>query len=57
MKKVKCCPGVELLLVKKCDEKVAVLYDCNSRPFKLPLIGDRPPYYCNPRCEKNYPII
>jgi hypothetical protein len=57
MEKDKCCACVKLLLVDKSDKKVEVLYDCNSRPFKQPLIGLRSPYYCNPRCEKNYPII
>ncbi|WP_175562188.1 hypothetical protein [Clostridium magnum] len=51
------CPGVSLLLVGYSNEKVEVLYNSNPYPFKLPQIGRRPPYYCNPRCEKYYPII
>jgi hypothetical protein len=51
------CPGVNLLLVNRSKEKVEVLYNSNSSPFKLPKIGPRPPYYCNPRCEPYYPVI
>jgi hypothetical protein len=51
------CRGVELLLVNKSTEKVPVLYNENSKPFLLPKIGPRPPYYCYPCCESYYPII
>lgn len=57
MSKSKSCPGVRLLLVNQSKEKVEVLYTPNTHPFKLPKIGLRPPYYCNPGCERNYPII
>lgn len=53
----KLCPGAELLLVNHSSGKVQVLYTPNPYPYKLPKIGPRPPYYCNPRCEKYYPII
>jgi hypothetical protein len=51
------CPGAKLLLVNRSEEKVEVLYNSNSKAFKLPKIGLRPPYYSNPKCEKHYPII
>ncbi len=51
------CPGVEFLLINRSNEKADVLYTPNAHPFKLPEIGSRPPYYCNPRCEMYYPII
>lgn len=51
------CPGVNLLLINRTNEKTEVLYNSNPYPFKMPLIGLRPPYFCNPRCEKYYPII
>lgn len=57
MKKHRYRPVVDLLLVNSSNKKVEVLYDSNPSPFKLPLIGPRPPYYCNPRYEKYYPII
>lgn len=53
----KSCPCAELLLVNDSDETVKVLYTPNSRPFELPLIAIRPPFYCNPVCEAYYPII
>jgi hypothetical protein len=53
----KSCPGVKLLLVKHSDEKVKLLYDENPYPWKMPKIGPRPPYYCNPKCQPYYPII
>lgn len=51
------CNGVELLLENQSEEKVNVLYAFNREPFKMPKIGPRPPYYTNPRCEWNYPVI
>ncbi|MFD2446636.1 hypothetical protein ACFSO7_22100 [Bacillus sp. CGMCC 1.16607] len=50
-------PKVELLLVNHSDKKVEMFYNSNSNPLKVPLIGPRPPYYCNPRYEQYYPII
>lgn len=50
-------PEVKLLLVNHSNEKVNVLYNQNSKPFKLPKICPRPPYYAHPRYEQYYPII
>jgi hypothetical protein len=50
-------PIVSLLLVNSSNEKVVVLYNSNPYSFKLPKIGPRPPYYCNPRYESYYPVI
>jgi hypothetical protein len=50
-------PEVKLLLVNHSDEKVNVLYNQNSKPFQLPKIGPRPPYYAHPRYEPYYPVI
>ncbi|CAH0345367.1 MULTISPECIES: hypothetical protein [unclassified Bacillus (in: firmicutes)] len=49
-------PEVRLLLVNHSDEKVMMLYD-NDHTWPMPLIGPRPPYYTNPRYEKNFPLI
>lgn len=51
------CPGVNKLLINYSNEKVKVQYASNKVPFLLPAISFRPPYYVNPRCEWNYPII
>lgn len=48
---------VNLLLVNQSTRKVEVLYNSNFCPFKLPEIGLRPPYYCNPRYGLYCPII
>ena len=50
-------PEVKLLLVNASDEKVNVTYAFNEFPFKLPLIGPRPPYYTQPRYEPYDPVI
>ncbi|WP_019413623.1 hypothetical protein [Paenisporosarcina sp. TG20] len=47
----------ELLLVNHSGEKVNVLYNSNPYSFQLPKVGERPPYYWNPRYEPYYPII
>lgn len=57
MKNYNLYPCVNLLLVNHSKEKVEVLYDSNPYAFKIPKIGLRPPYYCNPRCQCYYPII
>lgn len=57
MEKLKYGPIVNLLLVNSSSEKVDVLYNSNSKPIQQPLIGPRPPYYCNPRIGFYYPII
>ncbi|WP_199880513.1 hypothetical protein [Bacillus massiliglaciei] len=48
---------VKYLLINESDEKVEVQYADNAQPFKLPLIGPRPPYYCHPRYVQEFPII
>jgi hypothetical protein len=48
---------IQLLLVDQSDQKVELQYNFNKSPFKMPLIGPRPPYYCNPRYEQYYPVI
>ncbi len=50
-------PEVKLLLVNHSDEKVEVFYNTNQIPFKMPLIGQRPPFYTNPQYEQYYPKI
>ncbi|KPH74976.1 hypothetical protein AFL42_09270 [Oceanobacillus caeni] len=50
-------PEVKYLLINQSNEKVAVFYNKNQKPFELPMIGNRPPYYCNPRYEAYYPVI
>ncbi len=45
----------ELLLVNHSTEKVTMSYIEDSWP--MPKIGRRPPYYCYPKYELNYPII
>ncbi|MEC1639944.1 hypothetical protein P9E76_18965 [Schinkia azotoformans] len=50
-------PEVKLLLVNHSNEKVKVLYDSNQIPFKMPLIGPRPPFYTNPQYVQYYPKI
>ena len=51
--------SAEQMLLEKnqSDRKVAVYYADNPRPFLLPEIGPRPPYYTNQRFDKNYPVI
>ena len=50
-------PEVHFLLMNHSNEKVELLYDYNTEPFEVPLIGKRPPYYTNPNYEQYYPII
>jgi len=50
-------PEVIFLLMDEQGERVPVIYDEKRKPFKLPLVGPRPPYYTNPTYEKYYPII
>lgn len=57
MQNYKFCSGVNLLLINQSSRKVEVSYDSNPYPFRLPELGLRPPYYCNPKIEKFYPII
>ncbi|MEK3936503.1 hypothetical protein MKY41_14365 [Sporosarcina sp. FSL W7-1349] len=49
------CEEVDLLLEDFSEETVPVAY--GSYIFQLPKIGERPPYYYNPRCEPYYPVI
>ncbi len=51
------CEGVELLLVDESEEKVGVVYTAGFIAFQLPMIGPRPPFYDNPRCEPYYTVI
>ncbi|SFL78949.1 hypothetical protein SAMN04488054_10555 [Salibacterium qingdaonense] len=46
-----------VLLLHQSDERVNVYYNSNARPFSLPKIGPRPPYFCYPRYEPYYPVI
>lgn len=48
-------PEVELLLVNHSMEKVTMVYMEHS--WLMPEIGRRPPYYCYPKYELNYPVI
>lgn len=48
-------PEVKFLLIKSADEKANVQY--HEHVFGLPVIGERPPYYTNPRYEPYYPVI
>ncbi len=51
------CPGVNILLIPYSNEKVNVRYANDQKPFQLPKISTRPPYYTNPQCQLNYPIL
>jgi hypothetical protein len=46
-----------LLLIRFSNKKVKIQYNSNPYTWKLPLIGLRPPFYCNPRYEHYYPIL
>ncbi|SFQ13738.1 hypothetical protein SAMN05518683_11841 [Salibacterium halotolerans] len=46
-----------VLLLHQSEERVNVYYNGNPRPFSLPKIGPRPPYFCYPRYEPYYPVI
>jgi hypothetical protein len=48
-------PEVKLLLVNHSNEKVKMVYMEDSWPMSK--IALRPPYYCYPSYELNYPII
>ncbi|QQK78030.1 hypothetical protein HUG15_22210 [Salicibibacter cibarius] len=48
-------PEVELLLVDESDEEVMMEYI--SETWAMPKIGERPPYYTNPRYEPYYPLM
>jgi hypothetical protein len=48
---------VKLLVLNHSNEKEEIQYNSNSKPFKMPKIGPRPPYYTNPRYEPYYPKI
>ncbi|MEQ2525451.1 hypothetical protein WMO40_01955 [Bacillaceae bacterium CLA-AA-H227] len=50
-------PEVKYLLIEHSDERVSVLYNHNPRPFSLPLIATRPPYFIHPRYEPYYTKI
>ncbi|WP_251551590.1 hypothetical protein [Neobacillus muris] len=50
-------PEIKFLLINHSDEKVKILYNSNPHPFQLPKIGNRPPFYTNPRYEQYYPVI
>ncbi|WP_197482202.1 hypothetical protein [Oceanobacillus sp. Castelsardo] len=50
-------PEVKYLLMTKSDKKVELYYNGNQKPFELPKIGKRPPYFYNPRYEAYYPVI
>ena len=50
-------PVVTYLLINETSEKVKVLYNENDRPFKMPLIGSRPPYYAYPIYQEYFPVI
>lgn len=47
----------KLLLLNESEQKVPVTYADNDKPFMMPLIGPRPPYFTNPRYQLNYPVI
>lgn len=51
------CPGVKLLLVKESDEMEEMTYAYDPKPLLVPKIGNRPPYYTNPKCKWYYPTI
>jgi hypothetical protein len=42
---------VKYLLIDESNEKEDVYYADNSHPFKLAMIGPRPPFYTDPRYE------
>ncbi|WP_176481871.1 hypothetical protein [Paucisalibacillus globulus] len=48
-------PEIKLLLINQSDKKVTVTY--GNHKFKLPKIGQRPPYYTNPTYQQYYPKI
>ncbi|MRX71245.1 hypothetical protein GJU40_03540 [Bacillus lacus] len=48
-------PEAKLLLINQSNEKVQMLYI--DRTWPMPRIGPRPPYYCYPEYQLNYPVI
>lgn len=50
-------PKVQILLLNQTNEKVYVMYNNNLKPFEMPKIGPRPPFYTNPRYEPYFTII
>ncbi|WP_181397689.1 hypothetical protein [Gracilibacillus dipsosauri] len=50
-------PEVKYLLLTEAYHKEKILYAHNSKPFEAPMIGPRPPFYCNPIYQSYYPII
>jgi len=48
-------PEIKLLLIDESDQKVTMHYMEDS--WKMPKIGQRPPFYTNPKYEAAYPII
>ncbi|WP_412762181.1 hypothetical protein [Priestia megaterium] len=48
---------VKLLLMDGSNKTVEVIYNSDSQPFLLPLLGPRPPFYVNPRYEKYLPVL
>ena len=48
---------VKLLLMDGSNKTVEVIYNSDSQPFLLPLLGSRPPFYVNPRYEKYLPVL
>ncbi|CJF99181.1 hypothetical protein [Priestia megaterium] len=48
---------VKLLLMDGSNQTVEVIYNSDSQPFLLPLLGLRPPFYVNPRYEKYLPVL
>lgn len=49
--------GAETLLTNYSSAKVNVQYNSNAKPFKLPEIGAKPPFYCHPSFEAYYPVL
>ncbi len=50
-------PEVKFLLASEAPEKQAVQYNADAQPLRLPTIGPRPPYYCNPKYEPYVPVL
>ncbi|MBU5593775.1 hypothetical protein KQI76_01210 [Amphibacillus sp. MSJ-3] len=50
-------PGVQLLLSNEANQDVELIYNDNPYPILTTLIGERPPYYFNPRFTESYPIL
>lgn len=50
-------PGVQLLLFNETNQTVELLYHDNPYSMTMSLIGERPPYYINPRLTETFPIL